>query len=266
MPYATNDGVDLYYEVDGEPGGETITFVEGLSYGTWMWNWQREALDDYRTVVWDNRGTGESDEIEGPYTVPEMAGDLEAVLTAAGVDETHVVGASLGGMIAQQYALDYDRTRSLVLMCTTPGGEDAEPIPPETADRMLNVPEGYDAAETKRYKMRPAFSEQFWADNEELIDRIVEWRLETDPSEAAYAAQAAAAGNFDVSDRLGGIDVPTLVLHGTGDRVVPVGNADLLVEGIEDARLELFDGGPHLFFIEQADAVTGSIRDFLSDG
>lgn len=266
MPYATNEGVRLYYEVDGSADEETVVFVEGLSYGTWMWDWQREALaDDYRTLVWDNRGTGDSDEIAGPYTVAEMAGDLEAVLADAGVERAHVVGASLGGMIAQQYALDYDRARSLALLCTTPGGEDAEPIPPETVDRMLNVPEEYDPAEQKRYKMEPAFSEAFWDEHGDVVDRIVEWRLETDPSEAAYGAQAAAAESFDVSDRLGEVDVPTLVAHGTGDRVVPVDNADLLAGNIPEARLELFAGAPHLFFIERADEVTATLREFIAE-
>ena len=121
MPYADNDGAKLAYDLDGPADAETVTFVEGLSYGTWMWNWQREAFDEYRTLAWDHRGTGDSDEPEGPYTVAEMAGDLEAVLDDAGVERTHLVGASLGGMIAQQYALDYDRARSLTLMCTTHG-------------------------------------------------------------------------------------------------------------------------------------------------
>src|SRR6056297_2952574 len=121
MPYADNDGVSLYYEVDdpaeadapnrGEgPDGadpETVALVEGLGYGRWMWRWQRDRLADegYRVVVWDNRGAGDSDAPEGPYSIAEMASDLDAVLDAVGVDRAHVVGASMGGMIAQQYAL-----------------------------------------------------------------------------------------------------------------------------------------------------------------
>lgn len=264
MAYATREDAEIFYEVDGPRDAPAVTFVEGLSYGTWMWRWQRRGLsEEYRTVVFDNRGTGESNEPEGPYTVSQMAGDLEAVLADTGIEETHIVGASLGGMIAQQYALDYDRAASLVLCCTTPGGDEAVPIPDGTLDRMLNVPEEYGPAETIRYKMRPAFTEEFWEDNGDVVDRIVDWRLGTDPSEQAYGWQAAAAERFDVSDRLFDIDQPTLVIHGTDDRVVPFENAELLADGLPDARLHPVEGGSHLVFIERADEVNAAIREFL---
>jgi pimeloyl-ACP methyl ester carboxylesterase len=265
MPYADNDGAKLAYDLDGPADAETVTFVEGLSYGTWMWNWQREAFDEYRTLAWDNRGTGDSDEPEGPYTVAEMAGDLEAVLDDAGVERTHLVGASLGGMIAQHYALEYDRAESVALLCTTPGGDDAVPIPEETQARMLNVPDEYGAAETIRHKMRPAFTEEFWADHRELLDRIVDWRLDTDPSDRAYEWQSAAAVAFDASDRLDELTLPTLVLHGTEDRVLPVENGRLVADLIPDATLVEIEGGSHLFFIELAERVNGELREFLSD-
>lgn len=266
MPFATNDGADLYYEVAGPPDAETVVFVEGLSYGTWMWDWQRPALaDDYRTIVWDNRGTGQSEAPEGPYTTQQMAGDLEAVLDDAGVETVHVVGASLGGMIAQQYALDYDRTRSLSVLCTSPGGEEAASIPEDTQAHMLDVPAEYDQAERIRYKMTPAFSDEFWSSNPDVVDRIVDQRLQTDPSDQAYKWQAAAAVAFDVSTRLTEIDCPTLVLHGTDDMVVPFENGRMLADRVDDARFEPVEDGSHLFFIEQADVVTDHLTEFLTD-
>jgi len=264
MPIANNDGVRLSYDLSGRSDAETVAFIEGLSYGKWMWKWQREPLSEqYQTLVWDNRGTGESDEPEGPYTTEQMAADFEAVLDDAGVDTAHVVGASLGGMIAQQYALDYDRAESLALLATTPGGEDAVPIPGETQQRMLDVPAEYDRAESIRYKMRPAVTEAFWEDHGDVIDRIVDWRLETDPSEDAYEWQSAAAIGFDESDRLDEIDQPTLLLHGTADRVVPFENAQLLEDAIPNSRLEPIEGGSHLFFIERSDTVNRHLRDFI---
>ncbi|MFB6140996.1 MAG: alpha/beta fold hydrolase [Halosimplex sp.] len=265
MPYARNDGARLAYEVDGPADAPVVTFVEGLSYGTWMWDWQRAAFDDHRTLVWDNRGTGESDEPEGPYTVADMAGDLEAVLADAGVDRTHLVGASLGGMIAQRYVLGHDRVDRLALLCTSPGGDEAVPIPEETRAQMLDVPDDYDAAETIRYKMRPAFTDEFRGANPDVVDRIVDWRLETDPSDRAYEWQAAAAADFDASDRLSEIDRPTLVLHGSDDRVLPVENGRLLAEGIPDAEFVEIEGAPHLFFVERAERVNDLLRGFLTD-
>jgi pimeloyl-ACP methyl ester carboxylesterase len=292
MPYADNDGISLYYEITGPAGDDTdpaeggtdpaegdtgtatpeedaevVVLVEGLGYGRWMWRWQRERLaeEGYRVVVWDNRGTGDSDEPAGPYTVEEMASDLEAVLADAGVESAHVVGASMGGMIAQQYALDYDRARSLGLLCTSHGGEEAVDTPEETQARMFGVPDDVDEREAIRYKMKPAMTEEFWRENDELIADIVDWRLESDASEAAREAQAAGVVEFDSSDRLGAIDIPVLVAHGTDDRVLPVENADLLYRKLSTVQLAVFEGGSHLFFIEQAERVNDRLVEFLTN-
>lgn len=266
MPLASNGGVDVYYEVDGPAEGETVVLVEGLGYGRWMWTWQREALAErYETIVVDNRGTGESDAPEGPYSIAEMAADVEAVLADHEAERAHLVGASMGGMIVQRYALDHDRAASIALLCSSPGGEDAPAASPEVQARMVAEPEGYDEREVIRHRMAPAMSDGFPERNDDLIERIVDWRLEQDAGEAARESQLAAVGAFDASDRLGGIEVPALVAHGTADRILPVENADLLVEGLPDARLELFEDGSHLFFIEQADDVNETLLDFLDE-
>ncbi|RBI62264.1 alpha/beta hydrolase [halophilic archaeon] len=281
MPYADNDGVSLYYETDGPSEADTVVLVEGLGYGRWMWRWQRDRLAErYRVVVWDNRGTGDSDappsdarraaergseSPDGAYAIAEMAGDLDAVLDAAGVDSAHVVGASMGGMIAQRYAIDYDRADSLGLLCTSPGGDDAVPTPPETRERMFDAPEEYDERETVRYKMAPAMTDEFAERNDDLLADIVDWRLASDADEDAREAQAAGVAAFDAGDRLGDIEVPALVAHGTADRVLPFENAELLDERLPRSELEPFEGGSHLFFIEQADAVNERLLAFLDD-
>lgn len=265
MPYAEHDGVELAYERAGDADGEAVVLVEGLGYGRWMWDWQREALvDDCDVLVWDNRGTGDSTEPEGPYTISEMAGDLEAVLAEAEVDSAHVVGASMGGMIAQQYVADYDRATSLTLLCTSHGGEEALPTPDETLARMFNVPEEYDQSESIRYKMDPALTDEFWANNPGVIDDIVAERLESDASDQAREWQAAAVEAFDGSDRLSEFGLPTLVLHGERDDVLPVENGRQLAETVPDASAEFFDvGGSHLFFVERASAVNDRILTFF---
>jgi pimeloyl-ACP methyl ester carboxylesterase len=278
--YADNDGVSIYYEIDGPDegtlGGDggagsdesppTVVFVEGLGYGRWMWQWQAEPLaEEYRTLVFDNRGTGDSDVPDGPYSIAEMASDLEAVLADAGVESAHVVGASMGGMIAQRYALDYDRAESLALLCTSHGGDEAVPTPPETQERMFGVPADADEREAIRYKMEPAMSEEFWAENDDLIEQITDWRLAGDATPAGREAQAGGVAAFDASDEVGKIDLPTLLLHGTDDRVLPVENSRLIHEKLPNSELETVDGGPHLFFIEQADRVTDRLRSFLAD-
>ncbi len=284
MPRAIRDGVSIYYEHD-DGDGTPVVFVQGLGYGRWMWRWQREGVaDDYSVIAPDNRGTGRSDtglpplvprlprKLRAPlifkragYSIGGLAADLEAVLDDAGIYSAHIVGASLGGMIAQRYALEYSRSKTLALLCTTHGGPDSVPIPEETQDHVFDVPKGASKRETLRHRMRPAFTERFTNRNPHLMDRIIEWRLEQDASDPAREAQATAALNFDVSDRLDGIRVPTLIAHGTADRVIPVANGELLAKKIPDSRLELVEGGSHMFFIESADRVTETLTTFLRD-
>jgi pimeloyl-ACP methyl ester carboxylesterase len=195
----------------------------------------------------------------------EMASDLEAVLADAGIDRAHVVGASMGGMITLQYALEYDRAESIALLCTSPGGPDAKPVPEETLDRMYNVPEELDERESIRYKMEPAMSDSFPEQYDDVLEEIIDWRLESDASEAAREWQGAAVQAFDVSDRLAELTLPAIVMHGTGDQVVPPENGELLAESLPDARYLTLKDAPHLFFIEEFMQVNEHLDLFLRD-
>ena len=253
------DGVTISYELRGDPTGEPVVMIEGLGYARWMWNWQAEALaDEYRLLLPDNRGTGASDAPDGPYSIDQLAADIHAAVTDAGFDRPHLIGASMGGMIGLQYALSYP-ARSLSLLCTSPGGPDAEPTPDETLARMFSVPDDADEREAIRYKMEPAMNEL----DEPVVDQIVEWRLASDAPPAAREAQGGAVQAFDVSDRLDELTLPTLVMHGTDDRVLPVANGRLLADRL-DCRATFVEGGPHLFFIEQAGQVNDELDAFLA--
>lgn len=264
MPTVDNDGVGIHYTVDGPADGPVVVLIEGLGYGRWMWKWATEALSNQYTVLRpDNRGTGRSHVPPGPYTIPEMATDIDAVLDDHGADSAHVIGASMGGMIALQYALDFDRAETLSLLCTSPGGAEAEPTPEWVLEHMFSVPESADERETIRHRMEPAVSDGFYEENPDLVDRIVDWRLEGDADDEPREAQGAAVQAFDVSDRLSEITVPTLIHHGEADVVLPVSNSELLAEGLPDATFELVEDGPHLFFIEERDSVNERLRTFL---
>src|SRR5690349_8322568 len=123
MPYTTSsDGARIYFEIHGT--GDPVLMIMGLGSNAYGWKrslpWISAA---HRAIVFDNRGVGRSDVPEGAYTIEQMAADAAAVLDASGHPTAHVMGMSLGGMIAQRFALAYpERTRSLLLLCTTPGG------------------------------------------------------------------------------------------------------------------------------------------------
>jgi uncharacterized protein YbjT (DUF2867 family) len=168
-------------------------------------------------VLFDNRGIGESDVPDGPYSVRMMAEDAVAVLDAAGHERAHLLGTSLGGMVALQLALDRpERVDRLVLACTTPGGADAAPMPDRTVQLMQEA-----ATLPLEVALRRFVENAFGSEPEQaLVERIMEHRLATAQEPAAWAAQAAAGAAFDVWDRVGEIRAPTLVLTGGEDAVV----------------------------------------------
>ncbi len=116
----TDDGVRLHYEVFGRPGGDPVLMIQGLGADKNGWDLQRLALaPHYTTIALDNRGAGRSDKPTGPFSLEQMADDAIAVLDAVGVERAHVMGASMGGAIAQVLAVRHrDRVRSLTLACT----------------------------------------------------------------------------------------------------------------------------------------------------
>src|SRR5579864_2405923 len=137
MPFVENQGTKIYWDEQGQ--GAPILLIMGLGYGSLMWHRSRPVLAQcYRTLAFDNRGVGMSDVPPGPYSIATMAGDAAAVLDAAGVASAHVFGVSMGGMIAQEFALQFPRrTRSLTLGCTSPGGPSAVRAESNVIDILL---------------------------------------------------------------------------------------------------------------------------------
>jgi pimeloyl-ACP methyl ester carboxylesterase len=226
-----------------------LVLVHGLGYGSWGWGPAAAALErDFRVVLHDN-----------PYvtSIAEMAAALARTLDDAGVARAHVLGTSLGGMVAQEFALAFpERVDRLVLVCTTPGGERAVPMPARTV-RLMQEAAGLPQEVALRRFVENALA------NGARADEIYRLRLENPPDPEGWLAHASAGAAFDAYDRLGGLRAPTLVLHGTSDTVVDVRNAELLASQIPGARVQLFEGGGHLFFWEQPDRFATAVRDFL---
>jgi pimeloyl-ACP methyl ester carboxylesterase len=257
---ATSTGVRIAWEARGD--GVPLLLIHGLGYGRWGWGPVLEPLASrFRVVLFDNRGIGESEAPPGPYTAELMAGDAVSVLDAAGIERAHVVGTSLGGMVAQALAVEHpERVDRLVLACTTPGGTQAFPFPEGTV-RLLAAAQ----------RMEPLVALRHFVENalapgapEALVEEIYALRVAHPPDPAGWQAQAAASAAFDGFDRLGDIVAPTLVLHGTEDQVVDVRNAQLLGERIPNARVELLEGTGHLFFWEEPERTGRLVGEFLS--
>jgi pimeloyl-ACP methyl ester carboxylesterase len=240
--------------------GPPLLLVQGLGYGAWGWDPVVPGLAErFRVLAFDNRGIGASDKPAGPYTAAEMAGDALQVLDEAGAERAHVVGASLGGMIAQELAVAApERVEWLVLCSTTPGGPDAFPLPEQTLKLFAEA-----AALDPQVALRRFVENALAPGADGGADEIFARRRANPPDPVGWQGQAAAGTTFAGVD-LARVQAPTLVLHGTADNVVDHRNAALLGERIAGARVELVDGGGHLFFWERPDAFVRIVAEFLS--
>jgi pimeloyl-ACP methyl ester carboxylesterase len=259
---ATNDGVQIAYEVLGE--GEPLLMIQGLAYDRNGWGPLPGLLaEDFRVVKFDNRGVGESDAPEGPYTVQQLAADAAAVLDAEGIERAYILGVSLGGFVAQEFALAWpERVEKLVLVSTMPGGPKSHPMPAPTVEAFGKFPT-LSREDGLRMLVENSAGARAVRDLPELIDEIYAYRLEAAPPIESWQAQAVAGATFDAYDRISAIDVPTLVVTGGDDVVVDTRNSDLLAELIPNARLVRVPERGHLLIWEDPTAVLAPVKEFL---
>jgi pimeloyl-ACP methyl ester carboxylesterase len=260
MPFADNQGARIYWDEQGT--GAPLLLIMGLGYPSAMWHRMRPALSaSYRTIALDNRGAGQSDVPPGPYSIALMASDAAGVLDAAGVPSANVFGVSMGGMIAQEFALQYPgRVQSLILGCTAAGGPTAKRAEPAAIEMLkartwmsreqaaeAAVPFIYDTG-TPRH----------------LIDEDIAQRDPWPTSPAGYLAQLQAIVAWESFSRLPQITAPTLVIHGRADRLVPPGNGELIATRIPGAQLVLIERASHLFSTDQPEAAGKAVFEFLA--
>jgi 3-oxoadipate enol-lactonase len=216
----------------------------------------------YRVIAFDNRGTGRSDVPAGAYSIEQMAADAAAVLDAAGHVTAHVSGASLGGMIAQRFALAYPhRLQSLILFCTTPGGRRA--VRPSDEVSAALVHGGDDPAAVYRRNAWFLYGEGTRSRHPERIEEDIVQRAKIPTQPAGFFGQLQAAMAHDTWDELPAIAVPTLVVHGDADQLVPTPNGRLLAERIPAAELVVIWGAGHMLQADANDAVRGMVLAFL---
>ena len=201
MAFVDNQGARIYWDEQGQ--GEPVWLIMGLGYPSAMWYRIRPALAArYRTIVLDNRGAGLSDTPPGPYPIPQMASDAAAVLDAAGVESAHVFGVSMGGMIAQEFALQYSqRVLSLILGCTAAGGPTA--VRAEPAAIQMLMTRGKMSAEEAAEAAVPFIYDR--ATPREWIDEDLAVRRPWFPSPEGYAAQLQGILAWAAYSRLGQI-------------------------------------------------------------
>ena len=259
MAIAMNQGAKIYRDEVGE--GDPLLLIMGLGFTSHAWFSTRPMLSKkFRTIALDNRGVGRSDMPPGPYSIALMASDAAAVLDAAGVESAHVFGVSMGGMIAQEFALQYPaRVRSLILGCTSVGGPRAVRPEADATEMLLSRGEM-----TPEDAARAAVPFVYYVGTpRERIEEDLAVRRPWFPRPEAYNAQLQGILSWESCDRLSQVNAPTLVIHGESDRLVPAGNGRLLAENIPGAQLVLLAHASHIFWTDQPEQAHRAILEFL---
>lgn len=261
--FAEVNGIKLHYDVYGD--GPPLLLIMGL--GTPMWAWEPQVRDlskDFKTIAFDNRGVGRSPLPAAPFGIDDMAADAVALLDHLGIMKAHVMGASMGGFIAQTIAVKYpERVDRLVLACTAFGGAEQVPAEPWVYQEMVK-PRDYSSPEDMQQGAMILFSEKSLAIQ---FDKLVAWarRQAADPvTPEAVMAHFGACLNFDRSGDVGAIKARTLVIGGDKDILIPPENFRRLAGRIPGAELIVYPDCGHGFTVEVADDVNRDALAFLT--
>lgn len=260
MPYADANGIRIYYESSGK--GHPVILIGGLGSQSSSWAAQVPLYSrHFRVVVFDNRGAGRSDKPEGPYSIEQMAVDTAMLMEALGIDAAHVVGKSMGGMIAQHLAARYpEKVTKLVLACTSARRD-------EVGDEILRL--GREMA-VKMGMKAVWMSALFWGYSREYIERnlgAIREALgtvdESQESVRGYLFQNMACQMHNATDVVSSIVAPTLVMLGRRDLIVNPRLSRELASLIKGAKLVEFEDAGHGFWRERQAEVDSEVLKFL---
>jgi 3-oxoadipate enol-lactonase len=261
MPVVSIGEAELAYERSGS--GPPLLLIMGMS-GTSL-HWGEPFLEplrrDFDVIAYDHRGVGESSHLEGPITIVQMAEDAAGLLDVLELDSAHVVGISMGGMIAQELALaQTERVRTLTLGCTYCGGEGSSLTEPEVLRPLVEAMMSGDRERALRAGFEVNISAEM-AKDDALYARYRAIAAQRAVAVPVVMEQLKACTAHDTNARLPGLTMPTLIIHGTNDQLLPVQNGHLIASRISGSHLEILDGVGHLFFWEQPDRSAALVRE-----
>lgn len=268
MPYVATNGIVLHYEMHG--AGTPLVLLAGLGYPAWQWHKMAPLLAAHCQVILpDNRGAGQSDKPAGPYTADLLAADTVGLLDALGIEQAVVMGHSMGGFVAQALALDFpQRVRKLILAATNFGGPRHVPITPEAMAVLTDM--GSDPVTRFRNGLVVSTAPGFADAQPAFIEEWMAWRAENPIDPVGYQAQLAIGLGLLSEEacfehRLTGLTMPTLILFGAHDAVVPPANAELLARQIPRSRVQILPDAGHFFPLETPEAAAEAVIAFIEE-
>jgi pimeloyl-ACP methyl ester carboxylesterase len=264
MPSAQNAGASVSFELHGDRG-EVVMLVPGLGLPGSAWGSVVDLLHGrgYKVMAVDPRGSGASDKPDAPYTAELVANDLRAVLEAANIESAHVVGLSMGGMIAQDFALRFPAlARSLVLLSTFAA-------PDAWFTRLFHARrdliERIGIIEHFRIYLMFVFSPMAFRTIPDTIARVEQALHERPPAEKAYLRQIDYCLSHDSTSELGRVSVPTRVISGTHDFLIPAALGKELASLIPGAEYVEVEGASHALWLESPDTLVELIDGLIHD-
>lgn len=262
MPARIN-GTEIYFEIEGPEGAPVVTFSHSLAAGLDMWALQAVAMkDSYRVLRLDTRGHGKSSVSPDPCTMATLGADVIGLLDHLGIQRTHFVGLSMGGMIGQVLALQYPHRLNRLILCDTTGR-----VPLETApvwEERIRIAEAEGMAGLLEETLERWLSEDFRRTHPEITGRVKDLIMQTPV--AGYGLCCRAISRFDVLQELSKVTAPTLIMVGERDPGTPVSAAEAIHERIQGSELLIIPGALHLTNIEKADFFNRQLLAFLAKG
>lgn len=264
MPKVTTNGIEMYYEERGS--GEPVICIMGITAPGAVWEahaaeWEKH----FRCILGDNRGVGQTDKPQGPYTSAMMADDYAGLMDALGIKKAHIVGCSMGGIIAQQLALRHpEKVKSAVLMCTWAR---LDRYGKAVFDHLKTIKAHLRPEDMMKYVQLLIFTKPFW-DNDEAYKAIQQGQADASINPGpqplhAVEAQADACQSHHVLDELKNIKAPCLIIGGKNDIFTPRWMAEELAAHIPNNELHLFDNAGHAFHWECLDGFNAKSTEFL---
>jgi len=227
-------------------------------------NIKNELSKTFKVILFDNRGAGRTDKPDMEYSIRLFADDTAGLMEALNIKKAFIIGLSMGGMIAQELALNYpEKIEKLILCGTTCGGPKSSPPPSETMGLLMRDRNSITPEETIREWIPIIFSQDFITNHPDYIDYLVQRSLIAPIPPLNYQLQLNASFHFNVGKKLKEIRFPTLVLHGKKDIMIPPENAETISKHIPNAKLHIFKDIGHLLFSEKPEETLAIVIDFL---
>jgi len=266
MPKVHANEIDIYYEIHGSD--DPLLLINGLGYDLWMWHKMVPGLaEHFQVILFDNRGVGQTDKPEGPYTAHMLADDTAGLLEELGIPQTAVLGHSMGGFVAQALVLSHPELVSkLILSSTNFGGPRHIPVTQEALAVLTDMEA--DPIERLRRGIAVSTTPGFAEAHPEIIDEWVAHRVKNPILPAPYQAQIAIgmalmAEEACFEHRLKNVQCPTLIMFGEHDKVVPPGNAELLAKEIPNNTVKILPNAGHFYPFDATAAAVAAVVEFL---